>query len=502
MTRPRHSLGYSLALVFSTFFSGPVSEVSGHAPPELCDSTYQPMYCRCNVDEGEEPTDVQCFVTAPFTADDAFVKIFEAKASVESLSFTTYASGTHKMDFVPTSTLSTMPNLEKLKFYQVNLGTLAKRTFYNLSKLAVLSLDSNEITFLEKESISQLPLLRKLELADNKLTSLAHGVLTELPSLTHLYLEKNQIASLADMAFSHLRNLRELDVSDNVIETLTEATFKGLDQLTRLDLFRNKLRRLGARVFSGTPMLEELDLKYNTIVEVDPLAFAGLPRLGILYLSYNRLRVLPTKMFLGTPNLMTVDLSQNKLVTLTWRTLQDLATIDASSFDLSLTGNQFVCDCRLAWMLHMENVTRSDKFRRELRHIKCDVAAAHEAATGSSKVARLRLKQLGCGEDYVHHTSLAPSSTGQDDRASVEMFSPLPTQFSPASNFTLGEAEAGGEEAHGDRRANDSVLLRALDKPPRRKKPQSAGSLNNDTASTAPRPLAAATWIALVMYYR
>lgn len=532
-----HLFRYATLLAFSVvaFHSTTMCEASGHGSPKLCDSTYQPMYCRCNVEEGdgEDPTDVQCFVTAQFAADDAFLKIFEGRASVESLGFTTYGSGAHKMDFVPTDTLSKMPGLEKLKFSQMNLGKLGKRAFYNLSRLAVLSLDSNEITALDMEAVSQLPRLRKLELADNNLTALATGALTELPSLTHLYLEKNQIVTLGDMAFVHLSSLSELDLSDNAIENLTEGTFKGLGQLTRLDLFRNKVRRLGARVFGGAPMLAELDLKYNSIVEVDPLAFDGLPQLAILYLSYNRLRVLPANMFLGAPNLLTVDLSQNKLVTLTWRTLQDLVNIDAPSFDLSLTGNQFSCDCRLAWMLHLENNTRSDKFRRELRHIKCDFDATDAGPTAkpggaSSKVARLSLKQLGCREDYEHprlrgpHTaSPSPSSPapgghdyddddlesttngkldGRKDKEGsttdgdqdIAEGSLLPTVALPASD-TEDEGEAVDEDlSRSDHSSNndiDTVLSqqKALDKsePPRKNKPRPAG-VNSAALHTSP----------------
>lgn len=390
----------------AVFCTAVTTEASKGASPTLCDATYQPMYCRCDVEEGdaEEATDVQCFVTAPMTADDAFFKVFEGAPSVESVSFTTYASSTHRINFVPTNALRQMPRLEKVKFSQMSLGALSKRAFYNMSRLTVLSIDSNEITALEKESISNLPRLRKLELADNNLTRLADGVLTELPSLTHLFLERNQISSIEDMVFAHLGSVREIELSDNLIENLTESTFKGLRQLNRLDLFRNKIQRLEARVFAGAPELVEVDLKYNAIVEVDPLAFDGLPRLAILYLSYNRLRVLPANMFLGAPNLLTVDLSQNQLVTLTWRTLQDLGKIDGPSFDLSLTGNRFGCDCRLAWMLYLENNTRSDKFRRELRHVKCEFDAGTTSKSGasSSKVIRLSLKQLGCKEDYEH----------------------------------------------------------------------------------------------------
>lgn len=416
-----------------------MTEASKGALPKLCDATYQPMYCRCDVEEGdgEDATEVQCFVTAPMTADDAFFKVFEGAPSVESVSFTTYASSTHRINFVPTNALRQMPRLEKVKFSQMSLGALGKRAFYNMSRLTVLSVDSNEITSLEKESIANLPRLRKLELADNNLTRLVAGVLTELPVLAHVFLERNHISTIEDMVFAHLASVREIDLSDNLIENLTESTFKGLRELNRLDLFRNKIQRLEARVFAGAPELVEVDLKYNAIVEVDPLAFEGLPRLAILYLSYNRLRVLPANMFLGAPNLLTVDLSQNQLVTLTWRTLQDLNKIDGPSFDLSLTGNRFSCDCRLAWMLYLENTTRSDKFRRELRHVKCDFDAATTSKSGasSSKVVRLSLKQLGCKEDYKHpriHDRASPSPPSVMSPANVE-----PTYLGGGGNSSI-----------------------------------------------------------------
>ncbi|KAH8023504.1 hypothetical protein HPB51_014753 [Rhipicephalus microplus] len=65
--------------------------------------------------------------------------------------------------------------------------------------------------------------------------------------------------------------------------------------------------------------------------------------------------------------------------------------------------NKFSCDCRLSWILHLVNATRNAKFRRELRHIKCEFengAAAPANVTANNKVVRLSLKQLGCAEDY------------------------------------------------------------------------------------------------------
>ncbi|XP_002410211.3 connectin [Ixodes scapularis] len=379
----------------------------------VCHLVDQPMYCRCDTGtEGERATDVTCFVGRPLTAEHVVFKALERQTALKSLSFTNFGKE-YKLNFVPSKTLRHTTLLEKLKFAQAELGALKSHSFYKLSNLVDLSIDSNNVTDLEKESIANLPRLKKLDLAGNRLKILPALALIQLPLLETLLLERNQIETIGDLAFADLASLAELDLSDNQIEALTEQTFKGLGRLVRLDMFRNKLRRLDARVFSGMPRLEDLDLKFNDISEVDPLAFDGVSNLRTIYLSNNRLRILPANMFLGAPDLVTVDLALNELITLTWRTIEDLRSIDEESFDMSLTGNKFSCDCRIAWMLHLENVTRSDKFRRELRHVKCDFRTP--GSTNSSKVARLTIKQLGCAADYdiprVHKEHLELTTT-------------------------------------------------------------------------------------------
>ncbi|KAK8781956.1 hypothetical protein V5799_016702 [Amblyomma americanum] len=382
------------------------------------------MYCRCDSSATkDEVTDVTCYVGRKLPSDHIVFQSFERQPSVVFVAFTAFGNE-YKLDFVPTTALRYTPQIERLKISQAELGDLKPRSFHNLTRLALLSLDSNEITSLDTEAIADLPRLKKLELGDNRLRRLRVGSLKNLPLLTHLFLERNQLEVIDDGAFEELGALKELELSDNSIEKLTEQSFRGLSHVTRLDLFRNKLTRLEARVFSGMPQLAELDLKYNALSEVDALAFEGLPQLTVLYMSYNRLRVLPAHMFRGAPNLVSVDLSQNQLLTLTWRTVQDLAKIHAESFDMSLTGNKFSCDCRLAWIMQLVNITRNAKFRRELRHVKCefdDPTAASANMTGS-KVVRLNFKQLGCTEEHerpLFDDRLLPTDTPRSGLSSA-----------------------------------------------------------------------------------
>ncbi|KAK8760848.1 hypothetical protein V5799_027885 [Amblyomma americanum] len=442
--------------------------------PNLCRLMDQPMYCRCDAEDfTEDATDVSCYVTRPLTPDHIVFKSFQNHPSVVALSFNAFDLK-HKLTFVPSEALRHCSQLERLKFTQSDLGVLKSRSFYNITRLGWLTLDSNAITDLENESIAQLPRLKRLELGDNKLTRVPAGALQSLPALTQLFLERNEITKIEDLAFAELSNLKEIDLSDNAIENLTDRTFKGLSGVSRLDMFRNKVQRLEARVFSGMPKLLELDLKYNGVTEVDPLAFDGLPQLSILYLAHNRLRILPAQMFMGAPNLITVDLSQNQLLTLTWRTVQDLRKIDSESFDMSLTGNKFGCDCRLAWILHLEKATRNEKFRRELRHVKCsfEQTPAPGNLSSGTKVARLTLKDLGCPEDYEppelpsareKKTALSGFGAGKGANAEREKGAagdhdgsnkiverPPPSQGSPGEGHDRGPGGGDGDGMHNE----------------------------------------------------
>ncbi|XP_054927499.1 uncharacterized protein [Dermacentor andersoni] len=370
---------------------------SSAAPPNLCHlAQEEPMYCRCSSEHFEaDTTGVVCYVGKPLTGGHAVFQALRRQKALVSVTFTVYGQD-YRLDFVPTDSLRQLGRLEKLRFTECNLGVLHTRAFYKLSALTLLQLEGNDIIDLQPDAIAHLPRLETLELGENKLRHVNAGWFSRLPSLAVLFLGKNQIEYVEDLAFAELGGLRELELGDNLIQVLTNRTFKGLSQLTRLDLYRNKLTRLDAGIFVSMPLLEELDLKLNQISVIDPLAFDGLARLRLIYLASNQLRILPADMFVGAPNLDLVDLEQNQLVTLTWRTIHNLKYMEhGEDFAMGLTGNRLTCDCRLAWILRLENLTLSEKFRRELRHVSCEFS---DPARGKSKVTRLSLQDLGCPE--------------------------------------------------------------------------------------------------------
>lgn len=408
--------------------------------PNLCNlAQEEPMYCRCTSEHFEaDATGVVCYVGKPLTGSNAVFQALRRQKALTSVTFTVYGQD-YRLDFVPTEHLRQLGRLERLRFTECNLGVLHSKAFYKLSTLTLLQLEGNDIIDLQKDAIAHLPRLEKLEMGENQLQHVKAGWFSRLPSLTTLFMGKNKIEFIEDLAFSELGALKELELGDNTIHELTNRTFKGLAQLIRLDLYRNKLKRLDAGTFVSMPLLEELDLKLNEISVVDPLAFDGLARLRLIFLARNQLRILPADMFVGAPNLLSVDLSENHLLTLTWRTVHNLKFIElGKDFEMAFTGNKLTCDCRLAWILRLENRTESEKFRRELRHVKCDFS---DPERGGSKVTRLTLEDLGCSEEAALDPDALPPP-------------PASTTTTPSSHPSSSAAAQPEEEStsHGPSR--------------------------------------------------
>lgn len=122
----------------------------------------------------------------------------------------------------------------------------------------------------------------------------------------------------------------------------------------------------------------------------------------------------------------------------------------AVSFFHFAIGNKFGCDCRLAWILHLEKATRNEKFRRELRHVKCNFEQTPAPGNLSSgtKVVRLSLKDLGCPENY----------------APPELPSSLRDKKMPPSAFA---GKSGANSAHGKQgTADDNGSNKIVERPP------------------------------------
>ncbi|KAM7315739.1 connectin-like [Ixodes scapularis] len=134
-----------------------------------------------------------------------------------------------------------------------------------------------------------------------------------------------------------------------------------------------------------------------------------------------------------------------------------------------MPGNKFSCDCRISWIAHLANATRNDNFRRELRHIKCDFAAADGATGTSSKVARLSAKELNCPKDHEK-----PKFENSHPEAEVDSTT-MTTVASPHEGDILehrddrnqieeeDSEEALASEARGDATATTQTMKNEID---------------------------------------
>jgi hypothetical protein len=137
----------------------------------------------------------------------------------------------------------------------------------------------------------------KMDCTDVRLDGLHDNMYPiNIPSLSVLILENTGLTTLEPNVFSHLTKLTRLDLSRNHLQNLDQRLFENLTELWTLDITNNKLITLtDERLFAS-----QLKLKY-------------------------------------------LKLSNNSLIFLSKEVLSPLQSLKS----LQLSGNPFVCDCRL-----------------------------------------------------------------------------------------------------------------------------------------------------------
>jgi insulin-like growth factor-binding protein complex acid labile subunit len=110
---------------------------------------------------------------------------------------------------------------------------------YNLKKMKILNMDSNEISFMNNNLFSNLKTLVNLSIADNQLTSINKEVLFYLFNLRYLNLSRNRIDFIEMNSFINLGKLLTLDLSFNRLYSIQNGVFNGLFDLNNLNLINN-----------------------------------------------------------------------------------------------------------------------------------------------------------------------------------------------------------------------------------------------------------------------
>ncbi|KPJ17242.1 Connectin [Papilio machaon] len=329
------------------------------------------VHCYCDSNKPKMATRADCWVfSGGITEDDPIWPSFTSQAQIEHLMFNVRSDDA--LTFIPAKAIV---RLDKLKDVSIQFGTIKKippYAFTNSSTLRQIVLKSNKISHLDKHSFSQLMMLTNLTLDDNQISELKRDVFFNLPNLHILHLSNNNISLLHEGCFKHLNNLLELRLDYNYISVVTREMLEGLENLSRLNLRSNKLAMIGNLAFSELWGLKELMLDNNAIEYISERAFGGLGQLHKLTLSGNRLTTFYDDILEDTRQLTVLNLKDNLLTFVSYETVRQVVDNDKSqSAVIYLDGNPFSCNCRLSWIYHLLNETKSIEMREALEKVSC-----------------------------------------------------------------------------------------------------------------------------------
>ena len=287
-------------------------------------------------------------------------------------------------------------SLHTLFMTSCEIHILPSATFWHLSMLKVLRLNSNWIQQVQPDTFLGLKILTEFDLSRNRMVFIPNkinAVALEVLDLSHnsisniltknalegytqllkLYLSRNNLAQITEVAFRHTPNLQVLVLSNNKLSSLKKYTFLGLKNLEFLYLKNNNIQSIVADNFVETTKLKKLDLSNNPQIvglneiidrvlaplqnlkelklratglqDLPESTFQNLSNLRFVSVADNQLSKWHASLFTNQTKLKTLVLSGNRLTKVHRYNLQMLTSLE----ELDISGNTFVCNCELLW---------------------------------------------------------------------------------------------------------------------------------------------------------
>lgn len=226
----------------------------------------------------------------------------------------------------------------------------------DLTSLATIRIDRNELTFINEATFVDIPSLRHVYLSNNRISDVRRGAFHRMPNLKSIDMSKNQLHHIHPESFTPIRDnnleelwlsensidnamtlrlildmfpkLRFLDVSRNQLQDIIYGSVQGHSRLEMLYLEHNKLQRVGRETFTAMPMLRELRLANNSLSNYLAIPLWNLPMLKGLDVSFNRFDKLERRMLATLPSLRRFDISHNMVSTLDPTTFVDTPNLE------------------------------------------------------------------------------------------------------------------------------------------------------------------------------
>lgn len=317
---------------------------------------------------------------------------------------------------LPRTAFTQLPHLRCLNLAHNRLSIIPFQVFYALDSMEHLDLANNQLVSILDNFFIGNRALRVLNLRNNTIEKLSKNSLYGLEHLTHLDLADNQLLSIDRNAFDSLSRLHVLNLAGNNLMVLPTILFYQLHQLQYVNLSRNNFKIIPNGMFASQHKLEELIIDETGLQRVGNLVSRQpnvvdkqtLSNLRTVRMRNNRqLREIDAIAFRNWAGVEHLNLTGNALITLPHEIgeLQALSVLDVSYnqlisvpkqiantmqlHTLSLLGNNFACDCHMAWLSEwIDEIQRRAKFNKSL----------HDSSIESAPLNQL--KQLKCRHGY------------------------------------------------------------------------------------------------------
>ncbi|KAF5291549.1 hypothetical protein FQR65_LT01862 [Abscondita terminalis] len=173
----------------------------------------------------------------------------------------------NRIQVIFNSTFNGLSKLRVLGMKNASIHRIFDYGFYALSNLLVLNLEKNQFG-LSRHVFSGLDNLQVLLLGGCSFTHISYeeNPLQNLSALAHLCLEDNNLMTLSPTLLKPLPNLVTLDISNNFIRSWSERLFAHNMKISIIFAAHNKISHLTTSMLNDFSNLTQLDISKNPLI--------------------------------------------------------------------------------------------------------------------------------------------------------------------------------------------------------------------------------------------